>query len=338
MAVQRFKVGCFNLLNLASPGVRFYPNEPPYSEAKYEEKKAWIGAQLRRMDADVIGFQEVWHLEALADTLGESGIYEGANILLAERDDEADVGPVVGLVSRFPILASQAIQAFPDEAHLFIEGEAIPITNFSRPVLQAKIEIDSVAGNVEATVFVVHLKSKRPLFRDGADRDNPLEQAIGYARSLMLRAAEATALRSILLDTMQNNKQPVFVVGDINDAVTAVTSEIVTGTAPYRYLSLAKKQRIWDALLYNVKDIQSRKSLQDFYYTHIFNGHYDSLDHILVSNEFVDENRERLGYVEYVKVFNDHLIDETLSSANVLDTQSDHGQVVADIRFREPAP
>ena len=44
-------------------------------------------------------------------------------------------------------------------------------------------------------------------------------------------------------------------------------------------------------------------------------------------------NPEYRGYVEYVKVFNDHLIDETLSNEEVPVTQSDHGQVVATIRL-----
>jgi hypothetical protein len=57
-------------------------------------------------------------------------------------------------------------------------------------------------------------------------------------------------------------------------------------------------------------------------------GHHDSLDHILVSQEFVRQNPRRLGYVEYVKVFNDHLIDQTLSHDKIPKWQSDHGQVV----------
>jgi predicted extracellular nuclease len=39
-------------------------------------------------------------------------------------------------------------------------------------------------------------------------------------------------------------------------------------------------------LLYNTKDIQARQSSGDFYYSHIYNGHYEGLDHILVSKHF----------------------------------------------------
>jgi hypothetical protein len=39
-------------------------------------------------------------------------------------------------------------------------------------------------------------------------------------------------------------------------------------------------------LLYNTKDIQVRQSSGDFYYSHIYNGDYEGLDHILVSKHF----------------------------------------------------
>jgi predicted extracellular nuclease len=186
-------------------------------------------------------------------------------------------------------------------------------------------------------VFVVHLKSKRPIFRrDNVDKDDPLEIAWGQALALVTRATEATALRYILVETMRHNKQPVVVMGDINDNAHAVTSEIISGTAPFRRLPQHKKAAIWDTLLSNVKDIQARISYQDFYYTHIFNGFCESLDHIFVNEEFVRSNPGCVGFVEYVKILNDHLIDETLSPEEVSKTRSDHGQVVATIKFREP--
>ena len=85
-------------------------------------------------------------------------------------------------------------------------------------------------------------------------------------------------------------------------------------------------------LLYNVKDIQALQSYRDVYYTHIYNGHYGSLDHILVSEEFVRPNPQHIAWVENVQVLNDHLVDETLSSEEVPNWQSDHAQVVAILR------
>jgi predicted extracellular nuclease len=225
-------------------------------------------------------------------------------------------------------LSYRYITDFPATAQLDIQGAAIPLSHFSRPVLVAQIQLTET---VECTVFVAHLKSKRPIFPDNADRQDPIEIAKGQARSLMLRAAESIALRVLLMSVLQNRTYPVIVLGDMNDGGTAVTSQIISGEAPLRKFDSERKRQIWDTLLYHVKDIQARQSYGDFYYTHIHNGYYESLDHIMVSQEFVTQNPNRLGRVLYVSVFNDHLLDETLSRDRVPYWQSDHGQVVASI-------
>ncbi|WP_197036207.1 endonuclease/exonuclease/phosphatase family protein [Fischerella sp. PCC 9605] len=207
-----------------------------------------------------------------------------------------------------------------------IEGAAIPLTTFSRPVLSAQL---ALSDTLQCTVFVVHLKSKRPIYPEGVDRDDPVEKAQAQARALIRRAAEATAVRTILMDTLRHQNNPVIVMGDLNDSALAVTTQIVCGEPAWEKLKLEKKKEIWDVLLYSVKDIQARQSYGDFYYTHIHNGHYESLDHILVSEEFVAQNPRRIGQVTYVSVLNDHLIDETLSDDQVDIWKSDHGQVVA---------
>jgi hypothetical protein len=136
------------------------------------------------------------------------------------------------------------------------------------------------------------------------------------------------------MDSLQHRQQPVIVLGDVNDGGSAVTSQIVSGEPPWRNLSFEQKQALWDVVLYHVKDIQARQSYQDFYYTHIHNGRYESLDHIMVSQEFVAQNPAHIGRVIYVSLFNDHLIDETLSNEAIEPWQSDHGQVVATIELR----
>ncbi len=208
----------------------------------------------------------------------------------------------------------------------------IPLLKFSRPILKVRLEIRT---GLEVFVFVVHLKSKRPKMSEDAKPHDPRERSKGHARSLMLRAAETTAMRHLLLDTLQDTYDPVIVMGDFNDDGGAVTSKIMSGSPPWRNLDRKDKERIWDALLYNTKDIQARQSYRDVYYTHVHNGHYDSLDHILVSQEFVRQNPSRVGYVEYVKVFNDHLVDDTLSDDKIPLWQSDHGQVVVTVHLEE---
>jgi endonuclease/exonuclease/phosphatase family metal-dependent hydrolase len=324
MSRKNFRVGTFNLCNLALPNQIFY-HQDYYSPENYTRKLDWIGEQLDRMRADLIGFQEVFHQEALQQVLKQSEYCQHFHLVAVTPVNDT---PAVALASRFPILSYRYITDFPATAQLDIQGAAIPLSHFSRPVLVAQIQLTET---VECTVFVAHLKSKRPIFPDNADRQDPIEIAKGQARSLMLRAAESIALRVLLMSVLQNRTYPVIVLGDMNDGGTAVTSQIISGEAPLRKFDSERKRQIWDTLLYHVKDIQARQSYGDFYYTHIHNGYYESLDHIMVSQEFVTQNPNRLGRVLYVSVFNDHLLDETLSRDRVPYWQSDHGQVVASI-------
>ena len=326
MARTRFKIGTFNLYNLVLPKTRYY-GRLMYSSEDYQKKVQWIADQLGRMDADLVGFQEIFHRDALKQVLDTSGLYPGANLVTGS---ERSGGPVVGLLSRFPIIEHEFIDKFPPEAQLEMDETPIPLNTFSRPVLCAKVELPT---GQEVLVFVVHLKSKNPMIREGADRHDPVERAIGKAKSLIRRAAEATAVRCLLLERLKGNDDPVVILGDINDTGQAVTSEIMAGSPPWRKLQRKVKEYVWDVLLYNVKDIQARQSYRDVYYTHIHNGHYESLDHILVSQEFVQQNPDHIGIVEYVRVYNDHLADDTLSGDVIPNWQSDHGQVAVTIRL-----
>jgi Endonuclease/Exonuclease/phosphatase family len=323
---KTFKVGTFNLYNLVLPNVTYYEKEK-YSSEVYQRKKTWISHQLAQMGADIVGFQELFHEEALREILSATEGYADARLVTANPTGE---NPVVALLSKFPILNSQIFSEFPAAARLDVEGAAIPLDRFSRPVLAVDL---ALSDTLTCTVFVAHLKSKRPILSEGADRNDPVEKAKGQARALIRRAAEATALRMILMDKLRDRKYPVIVLGDLNDSGLAVTTQILSGETPWEKLALEKKKEIWDVLLYSVKDLQARQSYGDFYYTHIHNGHYDSLDHILVSEEFVAQNPDRIAKMTYVSTLNDHLIDETLSDEEVEPWQSDHGQVVASFKL-----
>jgi endonuclease/exonuclease/phosphatase family metal-dependent hydrolase len=330
METRHFKVGTFNLFNLALAGERYYNRS--YQKDAYEKKVQWLAAQLTRMHADIVGFQEVFHIAALQEVLAATGLYDRASVSVSERNGE---GPAVALASRFPILDHDIIPEFPKAAQLEFDDVAVPIYKFSRPVLKVRLRL---RDGLDVIVFVVHLKSKRPKIREDVNPHDPRERAKGHARSLMIRAAETTALRYLLLDSLEGTDLPVIVLGDFNDDGQAVTSKILVGSEPWRNLPLKEKQRLWDVHLYNVKDIQARQSYRDVYYTHLHNGHYDSLDHILVSQEFVRQNPKRLGYVEYVKIYNDHLIDETLSDDRPPKWESDHGLVTATIQLERGIP
>jgi endonuclease/exonuclease/phosphatase family metal-dependent hydrolase len=326
MERHQFRVGTFNLCNLALPEREFYQGET-YTQEQYLKKLAWTGQQLDRMQVDIVGFQEVFHRGALKEALHRSDYHQRHEIVMAEGFGQ---GPGLALATRLPVLGYRIYDQFPPESRLDIEGAEIPLHHFSHPVLAVDLALTDA---IHCTVFVVHLKSKRPMVADGADRSDPIAIAKGHARSLIRRAAEATALRCILMEVLRDRAYPVIVLGDVNDNHTAITTQIVAGQPPWECWPYRKKAPVWDVLLYQAKDIQARLGYGDHYYTHIHNGHYDSLDHIMVSEEFSAQNRDRIGRVTYVSVYNDHLFDQTLLEDNIEPWKSDHGQVVATIEL-----
>lgn len=332
--MQSFKVGTFNLLNLVLPEVPYY-GKKSYSHDIYQKKLAWIGAQLDTMGADIVGFQEVFHKEALQEALNHSKHLKGAHIVTTPlpTNGESPNTPVVAIASRFPIIAFEVITGFPLEIEL--EGGASLTKQFTRPILKATIQ---VRPDLLVTFITAHLKSKRPTLTDQDRADSHitlLERAEGEVKSTIHRLAEALALRAVVVNELQNKRNTLILVGDLNDNDRAVSTRVISGEPPFRNMPQQAKQGIWDVLLYHVKEIQSRKSYHDFYYTHIHNGHHEALDHIMVSQELVGENPNHIGRVGYVRTLNDHLIDETLSDERVAEWQSDHAQVVASIELND---
>jgi hypothetical protein len=201
----RIKVGTFNLYNLALPGERYYNHT--YRHDEFSKKVEWLSNQLNRMDADIVGFQELFHKPALQQVLNATGRYEGAEIVMSARKGE---GPAVALASRFEVMEYTVYTDFPVKARLEFDDVYLPLTEFSRPVLSVRVQI---RPDFTVTVFVVHLKSKRPKVREGVDPHDPGERALGHARSLMIRAAEATALRHLLLDVLKDTNGPGYYYG-----------------------------------------------------------------------------------------------------------------------------
>ncbi|OHD56481.1 MAG: hypothetical protein A2Y33_15245 [Spirochaetes bacterium GWF1_51_8] len=328
---MKLKIANFNVCNLALPGKKIYGRI--VEENLFNKKKEWIGERLALMNADIIGFQEVFDRDALVQTAVQSGAYNNPNIAVCEVGGTV---PLTGLLSRFPMSDVRTITAFPEKAVLtFPRGKEFPIRHFHHPVLRATV---SLPAGIDVTVIVVHLKSKRPYF-DGMNTASPASErdyANGKARALVIRAAESFALRSLVIDEIEGNSKPLMLFGDLNDFRDSVTTGIITGDSPMEKFAPEVKKASWDQLLYSTYDIQLRRSNHDVYYTHIYNGSYETLDHILVSQEFVHSNPAHIGRVEYMRIFNDHILDRTLTNEDIPEWQSDHGQVLVSLILKDP--
>ena len=143
----------------------------------------------------------------------------------------------------------------------------------------------------------------------------------------------------------------MIVMGDFNDGEHAVSSEIVSGEAPFknyawmlrhdarhgndRYTS-GENRQITEAVeslrLHSAEKLFVRKSLRDMVYTTAFGGVFESIDQIYLSRHFHPDAQEQLGEMTYFSVFNDHLTDGSHAEAPYNKLASDHGQIMAHLR------
>jgi len=310
---QEIRFATFNVYNLAPPGQQLYDNLLPSSQEEYEAKLDWTARQIDLLDADVIGFQEIFSQDALRAALARTTRYRDAIHVGFDPDPQAErLTPSVALVSRFPLAApGVALAAFPD-------GVALPEgsrdgARFSRAVIHAAVV---VAPDCTVDVVVVHLKSKRPDYRNGDSGDDPLLFGMACLRSLVRRGTEAVALRVLLTSLAKQHQRPQVVLGDFNDVADAVTTSIVLGAgAPM-------SGRHFDA--YQLQKQQDH--LRHVGFSMLNDGQYTTIDHILVSEEFNPALPDAIGEVVEVVYLNDHLV-------LALPQASDHGQVIARIRL-----
>jgi endonuclease/exonuclease/phosphatase family metal-dependent hydrolase len=339
---MRYTVATFNVENLIGPGKPIYDEDTPhYSPEVYEKKISWIREQLEKMNADIIGFQEVFEEQALRDCLKGTPM-EDWFLAVAHPNGKS---PVNALLSRFPIQEVKVVEDIPflfeffDEpamaAALESEQIGIPLRKFSRSILQTAIQLKE---GVVVNVWVLHLKSKRPILSVDQQK-GPVsfpELASGSIRSLIRRGIEACGIRLLLSEALTpETAQPLIMLGDLNDNDTAVTNQVMLGEPPARKLCQEEKTLRWRQVLENCKDLQARRSIENFHYTYIHNGHYESLDNIFVSNHFADSNPKRSGKIIDIRLYNDHVIDSSLSMDRKPAYVSDHGQMVANMEWLE---
>jgi endonuclease/exonuclease/phosphatase family metal-dependent hydrolase len=321
-------VASCNLLNLALPGRKFYPNQEPFGEDEYRRKIGWLAGMFGRINADIFGFQEVWDEVALRAAVGASPL-RGMQVLAPGAERGATGTPRVALATRLELVDSESVGEF-----LPAECAAVPELGehrrFERPVLRAALR--SKQG-LTVNVLVVHLKSKRPKFllNDAGepleDSDDPAVAARATLRSLVMRGAEAAALRRIVIGLTHRSREPLLLLGDMNDSPHSVTSQLIAATQ-----AVAFDRQARDVALYHAYDVQTEPALRrDLGWSHVHQGWPEILDQIWVSEEFVGGSKFAIGDVRRVEYFNDHLHEGRDRS------RSDHGFVRALLRLRMDA-
>lgn len=341
--MDRCSVATFNLYNLQLPGIAMNPRQTPWTPEEYRRKLRWTGDQLKELDADIVGLQELWHADAMAAALELANLDDDYELLATPATGRKIV---CGALVRRSLLRGDPtwIDSFPDGMRLESTTDdpqapdiAVRLTGFSRPVLTFDVALRDQPPLTR--VFVTHLKSKLPAqigaeswYRADEERYKDHRTAIGAAISTIRRTAEATALRVLLTEVMKGTVTPVIVLGDLNDGQHSNTLNIVTEQP--RYLVGESRGGV-DIGLYTAQTLQEYRDTRDVYYTHVFQDLRESLDHILVSEQFYDNSSRRQWLFDGLTIVNDHLNDSESADHKRKGT-GDHGVVKVKFRF-DPA-
>ncbi len=327
-----------NLYNLNEPGFRIYRDKNGWSQAEYDKKIAWTASTLTATLSDVFGFQELWHRDSLKAAFSAAGLtskykllvptgHKGQKIICAAAVRKEILVGDPEWISNFP--ADFQLESGGDDAQS--TGIVVKVDTFSRPVLHFKIRPRSDGRLI--SVYVAHFKSKLPtsIYREPwyvKAKHSKHSEGLGAAIATIRRTAEAAALRMILTEEMKNTDKPVVVIGDLNDSQHSNTLNILTGQP--RYLLSGLTRGGGDVDLYTVGTLQEYRSLRDVYYTHVHQNFRESLDHILVSQEFYDNSKKRRWAFKGMTINNDHLSDTDHKAVG----STDHGIVRAQFEYR----
>lgn len=336
MAATKLSFATFNLFNLNRPGLRMYRDANGWSDSEYARKIIWTARTLADGTADVWGFQEHWHNDALRDAVTTAGLDDTHDLLMPEGHAGQKIQCAALVRKDLLVGAPEWITRFPDAFNLQSSGEdeqtpaiALAVNAFSRPVLTFEIQASRTKSPIR--VFVCHFKSKAPteISAEGWYRRNPSQfkphaAAIGSALSTIRRTAEAAALRIILNGYLEGTGQSVVVLGDLNDGVNTNTLNVLTGQPTF--LLDDRTSEGSDKGLYSVATLLRLRSERDVYYSHIFKNQIETLDHILVSEEMYDLSRDREWGFHGAEVINDHLNRDNHKETGT----GDHGIIRAE--------
>ena len=310
---MNFKVATFNLFQFCSYKYSFYTKKDKFSQKEWEEKKAWIKAQLKKMDCDIVGFQEVFSQDELQELCLEVGFKEFISVDSAKLENNIFKTTTVALASKFKIEKVEKVATKDD-------------FKFQREPIKATILLEN---GTKILFYVAHLKSNRlNEFEYKFNENTSFEEKIskmqtalknGYSNSLKQRLNEA---KTLFFD-IKNSKIATILVCDLNDKEFSLTIDFLTNKR-FHFKNLQKDSFI----LYDSYNLAPKKvynphpEFKGFkrVATSYFVGYANTLDYIFVSKHFINK-------VTDFKVFDEHLQKNRYGSLK----QSDHAQVVSTI-------
>src|SRR3569623_247663 len=119
--MDNFRIANCNAANFNYPGVRYAgragADGAPISPANYDHKVKWLSNLMDTARVDLVGFEALFHQQAIADVVKATPRFAGAQVYAPDLADNVvngeARGPFCGLVTRFPIVSQAAILQFP---------------------------------------------------------------------------------------------------------------------------------------------------------------------------------------------------------------------------------
>jgi endonuclease/exonuclease/phosphatase family metal-dependent hydrolase len=300
------------------------------AERLYRAKITATAGAVRRLDADVIAFQEVQSTRVLDDIRAalpaRDGVATGGYVasLCGPHDRR---GIACGVLTRLPVQNvihhTEANLPFP----VFVEGDPQPFAGrlaTRRGVLEVVL---TLADDTALHVLVVHFKSKLPSEVQRADGSKVAIVTMrdfveAQVRAEIARLSEALHLRAVIDRRLDENPRvQMLVAGDMNDTPESLTVRVVRGDgvlalrSAYLQVLSDRAMPLAGRALHSCLDgfdVARRKTIE-------WHGIPENIDHLLVSdamwerfhsvavhNERLSEFSAALGPVDNGALVSDH--------------------------------
>ncbi|MBN2134947.1 MAG: endonuclease/exonuclease/phosphatase family protein [Acidobacteria bacterium] len=321
---EKLRIATFNLENF---------DDKPDQPDQLEERIAIMKPQLKRLDADILCFQEVNGQETPGEKrqllalkkLISSTRYEDYEIISTKTsgNEVYDERNLV-ILTRFEIAETKQINQelisppkYKQVTRKPEDPDAKDI-NWERAILYSKVKH---TNNSIFHIINLHLKSKLPVNIEGQKIDNYTWRtssgwAEGFFIASMKRVGQALEAR-MLIDSIFDNDEDAFIIicGDFNATYDDVPVAAICG-AVENTGNGGLARRVMFPCEFSVPET-SRYSL-------IHMGRGEMIDHILVS-------RPMIAYYSHTEIHNELLHDESVSFATDKKfPESDHAPVVAE--------
>lgn len=341
--MKALRIATFNLLNFVKPPLACYEYDNIYSNDEWNDKYQWTAKQIKDVDADIIGFQEVFSPDALEGLCKQ----QGYNYFSCIGEPKKELGyicysPPVALASKFPIVNAQAVEI---NETLKKELKLSDDFDLSRDILKAEIEI---TGFSPVVIYVVHLKSKRPIFdTHSVMRKTPQErlttvyddisaQIQGSLGATIQRASEVAMLHSDFMKSQLEKDKPSIVLGDFNDVLSSqalrplISNDVIqrVNNQMREHLDYSTQHTFERFKLYDAFDLvkTENKPLKKPH-SHYYGASGSAIDHILLSHHFNAKNSNAIASVKSFNCLDKHLVSNDFER----DKQcSDHALIFVD--------